>query len=179
MSAMRSAPTVRQVTIAAMLGALPSVASAQKAADIGTMTGKTSEPTARAVAARAIPRGAVLAAADIAYSSQERAKHPVPHSVALLDTLPTPARPNDSLIGWTARRMIKAGEALRTPAIVAPLVMQPGDLVDLEWVDGSILITARGRVNKAASLGEKVTVRLASQRSIDGHVIGAGRVRVD
>jgi flagella basal body P-ring formation protein FlgA len=183
MSPLRGAPsTVRQITIAAMLGVLPSIAAAQHAAEPDTtaMAAKDSEmPGLRRVAARAIPRGAVLTALDIAYASNARPDHPLPHSVAVLDSIPRPAIDDDSLVGWTTRRMIKAGEVLRAPAIIPPQLVKAGELVELQWHDGSILITAKGHATRSASAGERVSVRLASQQSVEGSVVGAGRVRID
>lgn len=181
MSSLRgTSSTVRQVAIAAMLGALPSIAAAQVTRDTTVRPASDSELTGlRRIAARAIPRGALLTAADIAYAADARPKHVVPHSVALLDTIPRPASQADTLIGWTARRMIAAGELLRAPAIIPPQLVKAGDLVELQWQDGSILITTKGRATKSASVGERVMVRLTPQQSIEGSVVGAGRVRVD
>ncbi|MDB4917744.1 MAG: hypothetical protein JWM95_5388 [Gemmatimonadetes bacterium] len=181
MSAMRGSPfTVRRITIAAMLGALPCVGAAQKPAadhDAHAMAARDSElPGLQRVAARAIPRGAVLTAADIAYA---RPHHPLPHSVEVLDTIPHPASEADSLVGWSTRRMIKAGEVLRAPAIIAPQLVKAGDVVELQWRNGSILITAKGHATRSAGAGERVTVRMTSQQSLEGSVIGAGRVRVE
>ena len=186
MSPSRTSPsTVRQITIAAMLGTLPSVASAQQPKarqDTTSRPVKDSEPASgiRRVAARAIPRGTTLTAEDIAYASAATpAQHTLPHGVATLESPNRAAESNDLLIGWMTRRMITAGELLRAPAIEAPVVVKSGDDVEVLWRQGGIAVTAHGRATRSAATGDRIVVRLSAQRTIEGSVVAPGRVQVN
>ena len=186
MSPSRTSPsTVRQLAIAAMLGTLPSVASAQQKMpqhDTTSRPATDSEPASgiRRVAARAIARGTTLTAEDIAYASPNTpALHSVPHSVATLESPSRPAESNDLLIGWVTRRMISVGQPLRAPAIEAPVLVKSGDDVEVLWRQGGIAVTAHGRATKSAAAGDRIVVRLSAQRTIEGSVVAAGRVQVN
>jgi flagella basal body P-ring formation protein FlgA len=184
-------PTVRQITIAALLGTFPSVAAAQTPqapndSSARSMDDLDSVETASRVpvALRTLSRGAVLTADDIGYAPRsQRAAHPVPHSVAQLDqTLETntlPAKEHDRLIGWTTRRVITAGERLGVPAIMPPQLVKSGELVEVSWKEGGILVTAHGRATRSAAVGERIIIRLPAQRSVEGSVVAAGHVLVN
>jgi flagella basal body P-ring formation protein FlgA len=118
-----------------------------------------------AVAARAIARG-------IGYASTAVR---VPEATASIDA----AAADDSLVGWTTRRLIAAGEPLKSPAVAPPVLVKANAFVDVIYQDGGITITARGRASRAASLGERLTIRLDAQRKVEAIVIAAGRVRVN
>jgi flagella basal body P-ring formation protein FlgA len=125
-----------------------------------------------AVAAREIARGTSLSPADIGYASTAvRA----PEATASIDA----AAADDSLVGWTTRRLIAAGEPLKSPAVAPPVLVKANAFVDVIYQDGGITITARGRASRAASLGERLTIRLDAQRKVEAIVIAAGRVRVN
>ncbi|MEP6729871.1 MAG: flagellar basal body P-ring formation chaperone FlgA [bacterium] len=180
--------SIRQLTVAAMMGTLPVLASSQDAQTTSTSMTRQSNDTITAdvapelqpVAARDIPRGTTLTSADIAYSQPKtRIAHALPSSVATLNTVFTPASESDSLIGWTTRRKVVTGEALKAPAIMKPELVKAGELVELTWRHGSILVTTHGTAANAGHENDRVTVRLPALGSIQGSVIGAGRVRVD
>jgi flagella basal body P-ring formation protein FlgA len=117
-----------------------------------------------AIAARLLPRGTVLTADDIVYRDT---------------TLRGPIDTNTVVPGWVTRRLIGAGEVLRTPAVERPVVVSANEPVSVEWADRNVLLTIRGIVTRNAALGERVTVRTELGRRIDATVIAPGRVRID
>lgn len=117
-----------------------------------------------AVAARAIPRGAVLAADDIEYRDT---------------TLRVATDTNAIAPGWVTRRMINAGEVLRSPAVEPPQIVTANEPVLVEWVDGNVSLTVHGTAARNGSIGERVPVRTELGKRIEGTVVAPGRVRID
>jgi flagella basal body P-ring formation protein FlgA len=164
--------TTRLVRLAAR-SALPLLELAIGAALVlaGTALGAQS-PRARTasaayVAARALPRGHVLAADDMSASA--------PASAAAPATAPAvPSAP----VGWTTRRVIAAGEPLRAPAIAPPAAIRGGQPVDVVYADGMITLRLKGTAMNAAALGERVTVRLDARRRVEGVAAAPGTVQL-
>lgn len=172
---MKNQSIVQRLTIAALLGTLPTMLEGQgarvaNAAPQVPADDNTDElaPDAVRVAARPIARGSVLTASDIAY---EKKRNPAGDR--------RPAAANDSLVGFTARRLIATGEPLRAPAVIPPRLVASGDMVDVIWRDGSIVVSAKGRATRAAGAGERIAVRIDEKRTVEGMVVAPGRVRVD
>ena len=110
------------------------------------------------VATRPLPRGTVLAADDM-----------------------TPAAPNGAgaaPVGWTTKRMIAAGEALRAPAVAPPDAIRSGQPVDVFYNDGAIRLRLKGTALNAASLGARVAVRIDARRRLEGVAVGPSAVQL-
>lgn len=107
------------------------------------------------VAARDMRRGVVLTAEDIVGGEG-----------------------SEEIIGWVTRRVISEGDALEEPAIAAPDVIRSGDDVQLVWSDGSLEIRMNGRAMGSAAKGEKVLVRVDTQRRYQGVAVAPGEVRL-
>ena len=118
------------------------------------------------VATHQIARGATLSAGDIELRDSTM------RSGVSLDT-------NEVAPGWVTRRVINAGEVLRSPAVEPPNLVTANQPVSVEWVDQNIRLTLRGTATRNAAIGTRVTVRMDNGRRIDGTVVGAGRVRLD
>ena len=119
-----------------------------------------------AVATHQIARGATLTGDDM----------------ELRDSTMRPGAFVDSTVvapGWVTRRIINAGEILRSPAVEPPNLVTANQPVAVEWIDQNIHLTPRGTATRNAAIGTRVTVRMDSGRRIDGTVVGAGRVRID
>jgi flagella basal body P-ring formation protein FlgA len=174
--------TVRQLAIAALLGAIPTFAVAQgpKAPTSVSAAGNEGGDAAAErvpVAARDIARGAALTATDIGYAPRSAVAERS-GSKAAPDSI-EPAAAGDQLVGWTTRRVVTAGEPLRPPTVIAPQLVRSGDLVEVVWGQDGILVTMRGRATRSAAVGERIAVRMDAQRKLEGTVIAAGRVRVN
>ncbi|MEO8563720.1 MAG: flagellar basal body P-ring formation chaperone FlgA [bacterium] len=150
--------------LAVLAGVAPDTASAQ--------------PGRVAVAAREIARGVVLATADIGYSAPALVVSGPARGASRAEHF-DPAVDGDTLVGWMTRRLIAVGEVLRAPAVAPPQLVRSGEMVDVVHRADGVLVTMRGRTTRAASLGERVTVRFDNQRKIDAIVIAAGRVAVE
>ena len=120
------------------------------------------------VAARALPRGAVLEEKDIAY-----------RPAGSLPGAPASAARAGVAAGWVTKRVIAEGEPLREPAVSPPALIKSGDVVQLTWTDGRIGLKLMGRAMNAATAGGRVTVRVDTERRFEGVAIAAGQVRMD
>jgi flagella basal body P-ring formation protein FlgA len=99
------------------------------------------------VAARDLASGVALTADDIVLAPSERWGPPKTDTVAV-----------DA--GWVTRRALRRGEPLTPPAIGAPILVRPGDPVQVEWRQGAVAVAMSGVAQNAAALGETVHVRL-------------------
>lgn len=114
--------------------------------------------TAGYVATRALPRGTVLAADDMA-----------------------PAAPNAAgaaPLGWTTKRLIAAGEPLRAPAVAPPDAIRSGQPVDVVYSDGAIRLRLKGTALNAAPVGARVAVRIDARRRLEGVAVGPSTVQL-
>ena len=143
------------------------------------------QASATPTAARSLPRGVVLTAEDIAGES----------SRSTLD-----AR-RSTLIGWTTRRVIAAGEPLRAPAVAPPsdaatgggattgsatarpaiagAAVRAGQKVAVVYRDAGVELRLGGVAAQDGAVGARVGVRLDARRRLDGTVVAPGVVRID
>ncbi len=119
------------------------------------------------VLTRNVQAGEVLTAADVAV---------VPRSSASLpyDYLSDGAQ----AIGQTMRRTQTAGAVVTAAALEAPEVVRRGELVTLTSGSGPVAVKAEGIALESARLKQKLKVRSASGRVIEGTAEGPGQVRV-
>ena len=117
-----------------------------------------------AVAARALARGAVLGDSDIVFRDTT--------GWATVDATPVAA-------GWVTRRVIAAGEPLRSPAVEPPVLVAANEPVEVEFRDGYVRLSIAGTAARDGALGERVPVRTELGRRIEGTVVARGRVRID
>jgi flagellar basal body P-ring formation protein FlgA len=112
------------------------------------------------VAARDLPRGAVLADSDLEYAAGSAA-----------DLAPP--------IGWVTRRVVAKGEPLKPPTIARPEVIRSGDAVQVVWSGEGMEIRLNGRAMNSAQAGERVTVRVDTRRRFEGVALESGVVRLE
>jgi flagellar basal body P-ring formation protein FlgA len=124
--------------------------------------GAQARPSCALVAARALPRGHVLSADDIAEGRQGSAR----------------CAPRSALVGSQTRRVVSAGEVLREPAVMPPNVIESGQPVSLLYEDGGVQIRLSGVAANAAPVGGRVTVRVDVRRRLQGVAVAPGVVRV-
>ncbi len=123
-------------------------------AALGLLLLGADQAQAQAVAARRIPRGAVLTQADIVTGPDSTNVQP----------------------GWVARRVINAGQPLRAPAVEPPRLVTAGQMVNLHVVQDGFRLTVQGRATSHGDLGDQVTVRLGPNRRIAGVITGPNQV---
>ena len=114
-----------------------------------------------------IARGEVIASSDLVYGT-------VP-GTSSLNGIATSAR---DLEGHEARRLLRAGEAVRTDDVRRPILVTKGSTVTMTFDLPGISLTAIGRAVSEGGLGESVTVlNPVSYRQITATVTGAGQVK--
>lgn len=114
-------------------------------------------------AAHVIERGSVLVASDFVIdTSMTRSRRPE-----------RPASP-----GWIARRLIKVGEPLVSPAVTPPPVVVAGDSVRVIWRGQYVEVAAYGVAARAAAAGERLTVVLPDGKRVETIATSRGQARV-
>jgi len=120
-----------------------------------------------AVAARDLPGGSMLGAADLRFDTRVR--------------WGAPSRDTTDQVteGWEVRRPIAAGEPLVRPVVAPPPLVAAGGPVTLEWVKDGVRITLEGVALHAARADETVRVRLDRGRAVVlARVTGPGTARL-
>jgi flagella basal body P-ring formation protein FlgA len=116
-------------------------------------------PVGQPVASRDLARGVVLTRDDIECDS----------------TASTSAM---RLVGWGTRRLVRKGEPLREPAVAPPVLVTAGSSVTVRATVGGVTATRDGTAMAGGALGERVRVRLDTQRYITGTVAGPATVHI-
>jgi flagellar basal body P-ring formation protein FlgA len=84
----------------------------------------------------------------------------------------------DQVRGLEARRMLRAGEIVRTDDVRHPVVVAKGAMVTMTFEAPGVTLTATGRAMSEGGIGDTVTVQNpASYRQISCIVTGPGAVR--
>jgi flagellar basal body P-ring formation protein FlgA len=104
------------------------------------------------VATRAMPRGTVLQASDVAGDPS-------------------------AVLGFETQRVIAAGEALRAPAIAPAAAVRAGEAVTVRVELDGITVTRQGTSLGAARAGQPVRVRIGPH-SMSGIAVAPGVVRL-
>lgn len=128
---------------------------------------RATDPVTVVVAARTLKPGEVLAAADVTVEQR-----------------PSTALPYDFLadatqaVGLTVRRTQTAGAVLSQGALEHPEVVARGALVTLVSTSGTVTVKSEGIALEPGRLRQRVRVRSASGRVVEGMAEGPGQVRV-
>lgn len=85
----------------------------------------------------------------------------------------------DRFIGWEVRRLIKAGELVRAPAVEPPALVTANSAVTIEATVAGVRVTRGATALGRGAMGDRVTVRLDQQRIVAATVIGPATVRID
>jgi flagella basal body P-ring formation protein FlgA len=147
----------------------------------GTVTVSCSEPTpwrlfvpvrvtndvTVLVLARNVQPGEVLTAEDVAAAQRSSASLPYDYLSA-----------SEQAVGLSLRRSQPAGAVITAAALEAPEVVRRGELVTLTSGAGSISVKSAGIALEPARLNQRLKVRSASGRVIEGTAEGPGQVRV-
>jgi flagella basal body P-ring formation protein FlgA len=123
--------------------------------------------TVAVVAKRNLGAGDVIAADDLELRKASSASLPY-------EFLSLPAQ----AVGLTVRRTIPAGTVLVPAALERPRVIERGALVTLVSGRGAVAVRGEGVALEAAGLKQRVRVRAASGRVVEGIVESATEVRV-
>lgn len=160
-----SSTALHSLMVGTILAYSPAVLSAQ---DQPTPPRSDQRRVSLTVATRALARGDVLQAGDIAQVDTViiwRWNGFAP------DTVP-------ALPGWVARRPIAAGEVLRAPAVSPPPLIKSGTSVTAIWQDGPLRLVLSGVATNTAIAGAPVGVRINRSRRLDGVAVAPHTVRL-
>ena len=131
-------------------------------------TGTAMETVEVAVPTRALARGEVVKASDITIERRPKAELQNEQLAA----------PGD-VTGLAARRVVRAGQPLRTADLMKPEIVQKNETVTLQYTVPGIVLTMRGQALDAGAEGDTVSVlNVQSKRTVQGTVTGPGRVTV-
>jgi flagellar basal body P-ring formation protein FlgA len=120
------------------------------------------------VVARALAKGDVVAAGDVAV--ERRPREAVPADVQ--------SEPGH-LVGQVARRALSSGVVLRAGDVARPEIVVKGDPVMIVFEAPGMSLTLRGRAGEGGALGESVSVvNTATRKTLQATVVGPGRVSV-
>jgi len=111
--------------------------------------------------------GEVLSAADVEVARRSSASLPYDY---LTDA--------SQAVGLVIRRTQPTGSVLTAAALEAPEVVRRGELVTLTAGDGPVSVKSEGVALEPARLKQRLKVRSASGRVIEGTAEGPGQVRV-
>ncbi len=114
-----------------------------------------------------VARGTVLGDSDLEYQT-----------VAVTDVRGGIVTSMNQLDGMETRRVLRAGEAVRTDDVRHPILVSKGQTVTMIFAAPGITLSATGRSMGEGGMGETVTIQNpVSFRQITGVVTGAGTVR--
>jgi flagellar basal body P-ring formation protein FlgA len=128
---------------------------------------RTTNEVPALVLTRSVQPGEVLAAEHLTIAQRSASALP-------FDYLSDPAQ----AIGFAVRRSQAAGAVLVPAVIESPQVVERGALVTLIARDGPVTVKSEGVAIESARLNQRVKVRSASGRGIEGTAEGPGQVRV-
>jgi len=147
---------IRKIAIALMLAVLPSLAG-PAFAETGVRI---------VVPAHDIARGQTIMDSDLTFAT-------VPGTALMAGTVTTFAAVKD----MEARRMLHAGEALRTDDVRRPVVVTRGQTITMLFHAPGVDLTAMGRAMGEGGVGDTITVQNPSSfRMIIGVISGPGTV---
>jgi len=120
-----------------------------------------------AIAGRALQRGEPITAADV--ETEIRDMNQYRQGFAL---------ESDLVIGKEVKYPIAKGEAFRTSALGAPLVIKRGEEVSIQATVGAISVVTTGIATGDGRLGQQIRVKNnQSERIINARVVGPGKVQ--
>jgi flagellar basal body P-ring formation protein FlgA len=120
-----------------------------------------------AIAGRALQRGEPITAADVETEIRDMSQYR--QGFALEANL---------VIGKEAKYPIAKGEAFRTSALGAPLVIKRGEEVSIQATVGAISVVTNGIATGDGRLGQQIRVKNnQSERIINARVVGPGKVQ--
>jgi len=86
----------------------------------------------------------------------------------------------DVLIGKTPVRYVDAGSPVRVRDITAPQLVARGDEVMVQFTQGTLILTTRGKAMQPGAEGDVIrVVNLSSNQSVRGLITGDKQVRVE
>ncbi len=143
------------------------ISAAGSTSEICRVSGRIRVMAQVPVAARPIPRGALITEADLELRACD------------LSASPLMVTDLKDCLGMRAKTALRAGKPLLRPNIAVPPLVSRGDLVAMEARTENLVIVDRGIALKDGCLGEKIPVRnAASGKQVIGTIIAHSQVEV-
>lgn len=134
-----------------------------------TLSATVYDTTPVLVAKRAIARGQMLTAADVAITNPPRDAR-VPAGRVRIYSL-------DEVLGKEAGRAIRAGEVVTAEACLAPQMIERGAIVSIVSAGGGIVVRRQAKAISDARYGEVTEVELLDSRErLVARVVGQGEL---
>ena len=119
------------------------------------------------VPAHDIQRGDVIADSDLSYVAVTA----LPPTSGIVTSM-------NELDGMQTRRMLRAGEPVRTDDVRRPILIAKGSTVTMTFDAPGVTLTAIGKAMSEGGMGETVTIlNPVSYRQVTAIVTGSGQVR--
>ena len=132
------------------------------------MQGKVEDGMDVPVLTRALKTGEIVASDDVMFVRMAASR--VPRGTV---------GDAEKLVGFSAKRQLRAGLPLRESDVQKPLVVRKGDAVTMVFRAPGIELISRGKAMTDGGVGDTVAVvNVQSLKQIDAVVIGAGAVTV-
>ncbi|MEZ5815113.1 MAG: flagellar basal body P-ring formation chaperone FlgA [Alphaproteobacteria bacterium] len=85
----------------------------------------------------------------------------------------------DALIGMTARRILHAGEPVKSNEVQPPQIVKRGELITMVFKNGALSLTAKGKALESGARGEMIrVVNTDSSKTLQARVTGQKEVAV-
>jgi flagella basal body P-ring formation protein FlgA len=131
-------------------------------------TGTVTELVPTATLARSIKAGEVIKASDVVLGRK-------PKLEVGAETIATA----DQAVGLAAKSALRAGQSLRPSDLVKAQVVPRNETVTIVYTVPGVALTVRGKAAEGGALGDVINVvNVQSNRTIQGTIIGPGRVSI-
>ncbi len=132
------------------------------------LTGTVVETVETAVLTRAVARGEVIKAADVAIERRPKA-----------EAASEPVTDADQAVGLAVRQAMRSGQPLLRSQLMKPELVHRDATITLVYEVPGIVITTRGKALEAGALGDTISVaNVETKRTIQGTVSGPNRVTI-
>ena len=165
-------PRVSRITYDAYNGRFYAVVEVPGGANASAplrLSGRATVTAEVAVLANPVARGAVIKDSDVQFERRPRAE--IGNDAAT---------DRAQVIGLAARSALEAGRPLRIAQLMKPEAVQRNEQVTLIYEVPGIVLTVRGKAAEGGAEGDTISVlNEQSKRTVQGLIVGPGRVLVD
>ena len=131
-------------------------------------TGTVTELVQTATLARSIKAGEVIKASDVVLGRKPK-----------LEVGAETIAATDQAVGLAAKNALRVGQSLRPSDLVKAQVVQRNEAVTIVYTVPGVALTVRGKAAEGGALGDIINVvNIQSNRTIQGTIIGPGRVSI-
>jgi flagella basal body P-ring formation protein FlgA len=131
-------------------------------------TGTVTELVQTATLARSVKAGEIIKASDVVLGRKPKFEV---GAETFADT--------EQAIGLAAKNALRVGQSLRPSDLIKAQIVQRNEAVTIVYSAPGVALTVRGKAAEAGALGDTINVvNVQSNRTIQGTIIGPGRVSI-